>query len=64
MNTGFVERMPRGLMITGRLYDEATVLRFGMAYQRATRWYAERRSSKTQYVTDGGIARMRAGGSR
>jgi len=40
LNAGFVEGMPRGLMITGRLYDEATVLRVGMAYQRATTWHA------------------------
>jgi len=42
VNAGFVEHMPRGLMITGRLYDEATVLRVGMAYQRTTSWHEAR----------------------
>jgi len=27
------------LMITGRLYDEATVLRVALAYERATKWH-------------------------
>jgi hypothetical protein len=27
-------------MITGRLYDEATVLRVALAYERATKWHA------------------------
>jgi len=26
-------------MITGRLYDEATVLRVALAYERATEWH-------------------------
>ena len=26
------------LMITGRLFDEATVLRLGLAYEQATSW--------------------------
>jgi hypothetical protein len=26
-------------MITGRLYDEATVLRVALAYERATKWH-------------------------
>jgi len=30
---------PVELMITGRLYDEATVLRVGLAYERATKWH-------------------------
>ena len=32
---------PLELMITGRLYDEATVLRVGLAYERATKWHLE-----------------------
>ena len=27
-------------MITGRLYDEATLLRVALAYERATKWHA------------------------
>ena len=27
------------LMVTGRLYDEGTVLRVGLAYERATKWH-------------------------
>jgi Asp-tRNA(Asn)/Glu-tRNA(Gln) amidotransferase A subunit family amidase len=42
LNAGFVDLMPRGLMITGRLYDEATVLRVAAAYQRATHWHEMR----------------------
>ncbi|HEY3384036.1 MAG TPA: amidase [Vicinamibacterales bacterium] len=38
LKAGFVEKMPVGLMITGRLYDEATVLRVALAYERATKW--------------------------
>ena len=26
-------------MVTGRLYDEATVLRVALAYERATTWH-------------------------
>jgi hypothetical protein len=26
-------------MITGRLYDEATLLAVGLAYERATEWH-------------------------
>ena len=29
----------QALMITGRLYDEATVLRVALAYERATKWH-------------------------
>ena len=31
--------LPVALMITGRLYDEATVLRVALAYERATKWH-------------------------
>jgi Asp-tRNA(Asn)/Glu-tRNA(Gln) amidotransferase A subunit family amidase len=30
---------PVELMVTGRLYDEATVLRVGLAFERATSWH-------------------------
>jgi Asp-tRNA(Asn)/Glu-tRNA(Gln) amidotransferase A subunit family amidase len=36
---GFYENAPVELMITGRLYDEATLLRVGLAYERATTWH-------------------------
>ena len=40
MKAGFLEDRPRSLMLTGRLYDEATILRLGLAYERATDWDA------------------------
>jgi Asp-tRNA(Asn)/Glu-tRNA(Gln) amidotransferase A subunit family amidase len=39
MKCGFADGMPVSLMITGRLYDEETVLRVGLAYERATDWH-------------------------
>jgi Asp-tRNA(Asn)/Glu-tRNA(Gln) amidotransferase A subunit family amidase len=39
LKAGFVDGLPQALMITGRLYDEATVLRLALAYQRATKWH-------------------------
>ena len=38
IKAGFIGNRPRSLMITGRLYDEATVLRLGLAYEEATDW--------------------------
>jgi Asp-tRNA(Asn)/Glu-tRNA(Gln) amidotransferase A subunit family amidase len=38
LRAGFMNNAPVELMITGRLYDEATVLRVGLAYERATTW--------------------------
>ena len=35
-----VARLPVGLQIAGRLFDEATVLRAGHAYEQATQWHA------------------------
>ena len=40
LKAGFVEGLPQALMITGQLYDEATVLRVALAYERATKWHA------------------------
>ena len=40
LKSGFVDGSPQALMITGRLYDEATVLRVALAYERATKWHA------------------------
>src|SRR5439155_24548746 len=39
LKAGFVAEQPVALMITGRLYDEATVLRVALAYERATKWH-------------------------
>ena len=38
IKAGFIGNRPRSLMITGRLYDEATILRLGLAYEEATAW--------------------------
>ena len=39
LKAGFREGLPVALMITGRLYDEATVLQIALAYERATTWH-------------------------
>src|SRR5688572_24733236 len=39
LKAGFVSHAPIVLMVTGRLYDEATVLRVALAYERATKWH-------------------------
>jgi Asp-tRNA(Asn)/Glu-tRNA(Gln) amidotransferase A subunit family amidase len=39
LKAGFVDNMPVAIMITGRLYDEATLLRVALAYERATKWH-------------------------
>ena len=39
LRAGFYENAPVELMITGRLYDEGTLLRVGLAYERATNWH-------------------------
>jgi aspartyl-tRNA(Asn)/glutamyl-tRNA(Gln) amidotransferase subunit A len=39
---GFSEGMPVGLQLIGRPFDEATLLRVGDAYQRATDWHTRR----------------------
>lgn len=41
LRAGFYNNAPVELMITGKLYDEATVLRVGLAYERATKWHLE-----------------------
>jgi Asp-tRNA(Asn)/Glu-tRNA(Gln) amidotransferase A subunit family amidase len=41
LRAGFLNNFPVELMITGRLYDEATVLRVGLAYERATKWHLQ-----------------------
>ena len=36
---GFSDRLPIGLQLTGRLFDESTLLRVADAYQRITDWH-------------------------
>jgi Asp-tRNA(Asn)/Glu-tRNA(Gln) amidotransferase A subunit family amidase len=42
IRAGFVADAPLMLMLTGRLYDEATVLRVALAHERATTWNARK----------------------
>ncbi|HEY7789017.1 MAG TPA: amidase [Vicinamibacterales bacterium] len=39
LKCGFVNGMPQAIMITGRLYEEAALLRVGLAYEQATTWH-------------------------
>jgi Asp-tRNA(Asn)/Glu-tRNA(Gln) amidotransferase A subunit family amidase len=41
LRAGFYDNAPVELMVTGRLYDEATMLRVALAYERATKWHLE-----------------------
>ncbi len=41
VRAGFVANAPLMLMVTGRLYDEATMLRVALAHERATAWNAK-----------------------
>ncbi|MCA1559851.1 MAG: amidase, partial [Acidobacteria bacterium] len=41
LKAGFYNNAPVELMITGRLYDEATVLRTALAFERATKWHTQ-----------------------
>src|SRR5687767_798402 len=38
---GFSDRLPIGLQLTGRLFDESTLLRVADAYQRMTDWHTQ-----------------------
>jgi aspartyl-tRNA(Asn)/glutamyl-tRNA(Gln) amidotransferase subunit A len=38
---GFSERLPIGLQLTGKLFDESTLLRVADAYQRMTDWHTK-----------------------
>ncbi len=40
LRAGFFNDAPVELMVTGRLYDEGTMLRVGLAYERATKWHS------------------------
>jgi Asp-tRNA(Asn)/Glu-tRNA(Gln) amidotransferase A subunit family amidase len=39
LRAGFLEEAPLEVMVTGRLYDEATVLRVALAHERGTKWH-------------------------
>jgi Asp-tRNA(Asn)/Glu-tRNA(Gln) amidotransferase A subunit family amidase len=39
---GFSDGMPIGLMLTGKLWDEATLLRAAAAFEAATDWHKQR----------------------
>lgn len=39
LKAGFYNNAPVMLMVTGRLYDEATMLRVALAFERATTWH-------------------------
>lgn len=39
IKAGFVDKLPASIMITGRLYDEATVCRVALAFERSTGWH-------------------------
>jgi Asp-tRNA(Asn)/Glu-tRNA(Gln) amidotransferase A subunit family amidase len=38
LKCGFVDNLPLAIMVTGRLYDEATICRIALAYEQATEW--------------------------
>ncbi len=42
LNAGFADGMPRGVMVTGRLYDETAVLSAAAWYEQATAWHSRR----------------------
>jgi Asp-tRNA(Asn)/Glu-tRNA(Gln) amidotransferase A subunit family amidase len=42
LSCGFSQGLPVGLMVSGRHYDEATLLRIGHAYQALTVWHRQR----------------------
>ena len=39
LKAGFIDNRPIEVMVTGRLYDEATMLRVALAYERGTDWH-------------------------
>jgi Asp-tRNA(Asn)/Glu-tRNA(Gln) amidotransferase A subunit family amidase len=39
LKAGFIDNRPVELMVTGRLYDEATILRVALAYEHGTDWH-------------------------
>ena len=39
LKCGFIDNLPASIMVTGRLYDEATVCRVALAYEQDTEWH-------------------------
>jgi Asp-tRNA(Asn)/Glu-tRNA(Gln) amidotransferase A subunit family amidase len=39
LKAGFIDNAPVELMLTGRLYDEATLMRTALAFERGTEWH-------------------------
>lgn len=39
---GFVDRLPRGLVFTGRLCEEGVPMRVALAFEQATKWHTQR----------------------
>jgi Asp-tRNA(Asn)/Glu-tRNA(Gln) amidotransferase A subunit family amidase len=39
LRAGFLDETPVDFMITGRLYDEATLMRVALAHEQATKWH-------------------------
>ncbi len=39
LKCGFIDNMPASIMVTGRLYDEATVCRVALAFEQNTEWH-------------------------
>jgi len=39
LKAGFIDKLPAAIMVTGRLYDEATICRVALAYEQATEWH-------------------------
>ena len=39
LKAGFAQGMPVGIIFTGRLFDETSVLQLGMAFECSTRWH-------------------------
>ncbi|HMD35046.1 MAG TPA: amidase [Vicinamibacterales bacterium] len=58
VNAGFADRLPVGLMVSGRLYEEATMLGVAAAYERA-RGVIDDRPHLTGATTSGGGAGAR-----
>jgi Asp-tRNA(Asn)/Glu-tRNA(Gln) amidotransferase A subunit family amidase len=56
VNAGFADRLPVGLMVTGRLYDEATMLGVAAAYERV-RGPIEARPHLTAATSSGAAGR-------
>lgn len=41
LKSGFVDGMPQAVMVTGRLFDESSILRMALAYEQATPWRSQ-----------------------